>query len=177
VSHQVTEPELAEDDLKNGSHPPYRWLTSNKHYMGTFVKLCPEVVLGRSLAMTSIDSGDPTLTDTQRSNDWQSRSGIVYSPRLTSTGTLFYQRDGSGYPGYDEWYLFETNPPELGELIRRNQNPFEPAHAPSPQRLMVFVNYPAFVLHDLSEKTLANLFWKQLEWVEPESYVATAETI
>jgi len=37
---------------------------------------------------------------------------------------------------------------------------------------MVFVNYPAFVLHDPSERTLADMFWKQLDWVEPESYVA-----
>ena len=37
---------------------------------------------------------------------------------------------------------------------------------------MVFVNYPAFVLHDPSERTLADMFWKQLDWVETESYVA-----
>ena len=139
--------------------------------MGTFVLLCPEVVLGRHLAVTSIDSGVPWLTEKQKAADWQSRAGIVYSPRLKETDELFYQRDGSGYPGYDEWYLFDT-PPDLGEIIGRDENPFEPAHAPRPQRLMVFVNYGAFVLHDPSERTLADLFWKQLEWVEPESYVA-----
>ena len=39
---------------------------------------------------------------------------------------------------------------------------------------MVFVNYAAFVIHapGSSERFLVDMFWKQLEWVKPESYVA-----
>jgi hypothetical protein len=160
-----------DDGVKTGSHPPYRWLMSPGQYMGTLVRLCPEVVLGRHLAVTCLASGDPQPTDKQIVANWQTRSGIVYSPRLASTDELFYQRDGLDSPGYDEWYLLEAAA-DLGELITREENPFEPAHAPQPRRLMVFVNYPAFVLDDPSETVFADMFWKQLEWIKPESYVA-----
>ena len=33
-----------------GSHGEYQWLTSSEAYLGTFVRLCPEAVLGRYLA-------------------------------------------------------------------------------------------------------------------------------
>ncbi|HTR36038.1 MAG TPA: hypothetical protein VMH80_09065 [Bryobacteraceae bacterium] len=158
------------ESIKTGSHEPYLWLTSAEQYISTLVQLCPEVAIGRYLAVTSIDSGTPWLTDQQASAGWQRRSGLVYSPRLATTDELFYQRDGLDCPGYDEWYLFDNGAPDLGERI--TENPFEEAHAPRPGRLMVFVGYPAFVLHDPDEQTLANMFWRQLEWVRPESYVA-----
>ena len=119
------------ESLRTGLHPPYRWLTSSEQYIDTLVRLCPEVVLKRHLAVTSIDSGNPWLTDKQKAADWRLRSGIVYSPRLTTTNELFYQRDGLDSPGYDEWYLFDSRTADLGELIKGSVNPFEPAHAPS----------------------------------------------
>lgn len=160
------------EGLRTGTHPPYRWLTSEAQYSGTLVTVCPEVLLGRRLAVTGIDGGDPWLTDRQKSACWQHRSGIVYSPRLSTTDELFYQRDGLDCPGYDEWYLLDTNDADLGVLIGRSENPFEAGHEPRPGRLMVFVNFAAFVLHDPTEQYIPDLFWKQLEWVEPESYLA-----
>jgi len=160
------------ESIKSGSNPPYRWLTSADQYIGTLVQLCPEIALGRHLAVTSIDSGDPWLTDQQSAADWQCRSRVVYSPRLTTTAELFYQRDGTDRPGYDEWYLFDNGAPDLGEPIKWTENPFEEAHAPRPGRLMDFVNFFAFVLHDPEQQFISNMFWRQLEWVKPESYIA-----
>jgi len=141
--------------------------------MGTFVRLCPEVVLGRHLAVTSIDSGVPWLTENQTVANWQSRSGIVYSPSLTSTDDVFYQRDGLDCPGFDEWYVFDHGDLDLGEVVKGN--PFEPANAPRPGHLLVVVNYPSFVLHNPTERKLAEMFWKQLEWIEPESYISDGQ--
>jgi hypothetical protein len=59
--------------LQTGSHPPYRWLTSTGHYIDAIVECCSEVVLGRHLAVTSIDSGLPWLTDRQRLAKWECR--------------------------------------------------------------------------------------------------------
>ena len=42
--------------ILTGSRGSYWWLTSSEAYMGTLVQLCPEVILGRYLAVTSIDS-------------------------------------------------------------------------------------------------------------------------
>ena len=151
--------------LQTGSHAEYRWLASADHYMDAIIELCPEVVLDRHLAVTSIDSGLAWLTDQQRLAKWECRSGVVYSPRLTGTEELFFQRDGRDGPGYDEWYVFDGQPRDLGEIIEGN--PFLPEFAPRPGRLMVFVNTSAFAF----DAALAEMFWKQMEWIRPESYI------
>ena len=122
--------------------------------------------------MTTNYSQNPRLTEKQKTAEWQLRSGVVYSPCLTVTDALFYQRDGLDSPGYDEWYLFDTAA-DLGLLITRGENPFEPEHAPKPGRLMVFVNYGAFVIHETGapEQVIVDMFWRQLDWVRPESYI------
>jgi len=173
----IEEPrDLAEDSatesLRTGSHPPYRWLTSTEHHIDAVVKLCFDALLERRLAVTSMDSGSPWLTDRQRLAKWECRSGVVYSPRLTGTEDLFFQRDGANGPGYDEWYVFDGQPTDLGEIAE--ENPFLPESAPRRGRLMIFVNYPAFVLDNSgpSEQLLARMFWTQMEWIRPESYIS-----
>ena len=142
--------------------------------MGTLVEICPEVVLGRYLAVTSIDSGDAWLTDKQRLAGWQLRSGIAYSPLLTTRGDLIYQTDGLDVPGYDEWYLFETKGADLGEPIKENF--FEPINAPRPGHLLVFVNQLAFTIDPTPDvQFFAEMFWRQLEWIRPESYVSDGQ--
>ena len=163
-------PDMAEEhpeteSLQTGSHAEYRWLASTDHAMDAIVELCPEVVLDRHLAVTSIDSGLAWLTDQQRLAKWECRSGVVYSPRLSGTKELFFQRDGRDFHGYDEWYVFDGPPTDLGEIIEGN--PFQPESAPRPGRLMVFVNYSAFAF----DPVLADMFWEQMEWIRPESYI------
>jgi hypothetical protein len=53
-------------DFYVGQRGEYHWLTAGDDvYMGTIVGRCPEIVMGRYLAVTSIDSGEPWLTERQ----------------------------------------------------------------------------------------------------------------
>jgi|SRR5579871_945855 len=172
--YSSAQPFMPEEVFFNaGSHPPYRWLTSSEQYIDTLVGLCPEILIDRHLVVTSIDSGDPWLTDNQKRAGWELRCGNVCSPRLATTDELFYQRDyGPGTPGWDEWYLFDDVAPDLGERLRGN--PFEEATSPRPGRLMIFVGYPSLALHDPAEaeNPIVGMFWRQLDWIKPESYIA-----
>jgi hypothetical protein len=58
----------------------------------------------------------------------------------------------------------------LGEVIR--ENPFLEANAPRPGRLMVFVNYVGFSLHDSAWDSVSAMFWRQMEWIQPAAYIA-----
>ncbi len=158
--------------LHTGSHPPYRWLTSPKHFMGAFVELCAEALIGRSLAVTSIDSGLPWLTEQQRLANWDCRSGIVYSPRLTGTAELFFQRDGPDDPGYDEWYLFDGVPPDLGEIV--DLDPYTPEFVARSGQLIVFASSAQLLLYSAEPncELFVRTFWDQLELTQPESYIA-----
>jgi hypothetical protein len=112
----------------SGTRGQYHWLTSTEQYMGHLVQLCPDVLLGRYVIVTSIDGGSPWLTDAQRAAGWELRSGMAYSQRISSVEELFYQRDGNDCPGYDEWYVFDATLNDLGEIL--NGNPSKAATSP-----------------------------------------------
>jgi len=158
--------------MYSGSRGEYHWLTSIEQYMGDFVLLCSDAILGRYLVVTSIDSGSPWLTEAQRAVGWQVRSGMAYSQRVSSVEELFYQRDGTDCPGFDEWYVFDTPPQHLGEILCGN--PFAEGSQPQPGRVLVMVGWGAFVLHndDPALQTINEMFWRQLDWIRPEVYLS-----
>jgi hypothetical protein len=129
---------------RRGLHGPYHWLTvTGDVFIGTLLRLCPEVVLNRYLAVTSLDSGIRRLSEEETEAGWQLRGDVAYSPLVTSVDTLRYQRDGPEFPGYDEWYVFET-PRELGRVFHGNFFEFQAGRG----EILTFVNTFAFVLHD-----------------------------
>ena len=146
--------------LKYGSHDAYQWLTTSEHDLDGFLTLCPDAVLGNYVAVTSFDSGSLSLSDEEKSAGWESRKGIAYSPLIRSVATLPERG------GFDEWYVFRI-PVDLGDKGRGNV--FE---APlSAGQIEVFVNFAeGFDLHQ--PNALVPLFWRQLNWIQPESYIA-----
>jgi hypothetical protein len=145
--------------LTFGLQGSYEWLVSDQEF--DLLQLCPEIVLGKYVAVTSIDSGSLELTEEQTGDGWQSRRRIAYSPQVKNVGEI-------PSDGYDEWYIFE-NPVDLG-TSHLAENIFE---VPQEQgHVSVLVNY-GFALHP-SERAegLATLFWQQMAWIHPESYVA-----
>ena len=49
------------ESLANGSHGDYKWLVS-QFELDDILRLCPAIVLGKYLAITSIDSGQLSPT-------------------------------------------------------------------------------------------------------------------
>jgi hypothetical protein len=97
-----------------GKYDCFYWLTSTEDYSGTILEVCPEVVLGRYLAVTSVDGGVMRLTESQLAAGWEVRRGIGYSLKLDRVGDVPHQLDGPDAPGYDELYTFEDRC-DLGE--------------------------------------------------------------
>lgn len=143
-----------------GSQDNYEWLVTDENF--DLLKLCPEIVLGKYVAVTSIDSGQLIPTDKETAAGWQSRAKIAYSPKIENAQDLPRE-------GWDEWYIFNT-PTDLG-ISHLAENIFE---VPQEQgHLSVLVNY-GFALHpsERADLTLARLFWEQIMRIKPESYVA-----
>ena len=94
---------------------------------------------------------------------WQSRHKIAYSPKVQNV-------EGLPRAGWDEWYIF-ANSTDLG-TSHLAENIFE---VPQEQgHVIVFVNY-CFALHRPEMEDLAILFWQQIAWIRPESYVADSD--
>jgi hypothetical protein len=146
--------------LAVGSEGLYEWLVSDQQF--DLLQLCPEVVLGKYVAITSTDSGSLAPTEAETTAGWQSRGKIAYSPQVQSVEEI-------PAAGWDEWYIFDK-PVDLG-TSHLAENIFE---VPQEQgHLSVLVNY-GFALHppERKDKHLAALFWEQIARIRPESYVA-----
>jgi hypothetical protein len=157
-----------------GSHGAYRWLTTGQHELDTLRRRCPQALVGKYVAVTSLDSGPVALTDAETRAGWQSRNEIAYSPQIQSVEDCRTERlPGGECAGFNEWYVFDS-PFDLGALWHGNV--FE---APlSPGQVSTFVNFGAgFALHNPEMADLVSLFWKQLEWIQPESYIADGDVL
>jgi hypothetical protein len=144
--------------LTVGSEGLYEWLVSDQQF--DLLQLCPEIMLGKYVAVTSIDSSQPVPTEKEVAAGWQSRGGIAYSPQVLS---------GDGIPsaGWDEWYIFD-------KLVDLGESHLAESIVVVPQEgghVSVFVNY-GFALHPAERASLASLFWPQMMRISPESYVA-----
>lgn len=82
-----------------GSHGSYKWLVTDED--SDLLELCPEIVLGKYVAVTSIDSGPLVPTDREMIAGWRSRAKIAYSPKIENAEQLPRE-------GWDEWYIFHT---------------------------------------------------------------------
>ena|SRR5882757_11583514 len=144
--------------LTVGSRGDYEWLVTDQQFDP--LKLCPEVALGKYIAITSIDSGPLIITDKEKTAGWTSREQIAYSPKVEGVESL-------PRAGWDEWYIF-GGPTDLG-TSHLGENIFE---VPQEQgHVSVLVNY-GLSLHRADLSDLVTMFWEQIERIRPESYMA-----
>ena len=146
--------------LQTGSEKGYQWLVSTDRQLDV-LECCPEVVLGKYVAITSFDSGPLGLTLAQRSAGWISQGGIAYSPKIQNVSNV-----PQAY--FSELYVFgaRTN---LGALADSNKNVFDSGMEQG--QVLAFVNYD-FGFHDPGYSHLSQMFWQQLGWMKAESYLA-----
>ncbi len=144
--------------LTVGSEGLYQWLVADQQI--DLLQVCPEVILEKYVAITSIDSGLLVPTEEETAAGWETREKIAYSPKIQNI-------KGLPRAGWDEWYIFD-NPADLG-TNHLAENVFE---VPQEQgHVSVFVNY-CFALHQPEIKDLTTLFWQQIARIRPESYLA-----
>src|SRR5215467_264300 len=144
--------------LTIGSEGQYEWLVTDQQF--DLLELCPEVVIGKYVAITSIDSGVLVPIDKETASGWQTRGKIAYSPKIQNVEDVPRE-------GWDEWYIFD-NLADLG-TSHLSENVFETPKEHG--HVDVFVNY-RLALHLPEMKDLATPFWQQIELIRPESYVA-----
>ena len=69
-----------------GSHGSYEWLVTDENC--DLLEICPEVVLEKYVAITSIDSSEFVPTKEESAAGWQSRHGIGYSSKIKNIDCL-----------------------------------------------------------------------------------------
>lgn len=141
--------------MKLGRNGAFHWLSSDSHNLRHLLESAPELFLNRYIVVTSNDSGVPSLSPQRQALGWRFDSGVLYSPCLNTTDLLASipcQIEGPDGPAFDEWYLFDSPPPDL-------------------QPLEVFVNY-YFTLDRNTPHPKETEFWNQLSRLQPLCYFA-----
>jgi len=147
--------------LITGVHGDYEWLEA-EHRLKDVLALCPDIVVGRYVAITAVDSGEFRPTEADRAAGWSTSGRIAYSPLVASLESLPAHCCATPCGPFDEWYIYgaATN---LGTIC--HANPFETEMAPP--HVFAFVN----MFFRPADDGVAPLFWKQLDWMRPLSYI------
>jgi len=128
--------------LTTSFHGSYQWLATGQYELGDFLRTCPIALLGKYVAVTSLDSGPLFLSEEGKIAGWQSRNDIAYSRQVQLPEQL-------PHGGFDEWYVFDS-PKDLGQLWRGNV--FETPKAAG--HIADFVNFGDFAPHSPTRKLL-----------------------
>jgi len=70
-----------------GSHGDYKWLVTELSFEDMF-EFCPELVVDKYLAVTAFDSGPLHINDVRSPSGWESRLGVMYSPKISAVEDL-----------------------------------------------------------------------------------------
>ena len=152
--------------LHTGRNGAYDWLVTD-HSLGDILQACPELVVGKYVAVTSFDSGPLGLNPEDVAAGWEGRNDIAYSSQISDLRSI--PRDL-----YDEWYVFDR-PADLGGMVPGDRNVFDVC--PQEGQVSTFVNFGCFAFHDPNADDLTDLFWRQLDWIRPESYVGDGDRL
>jgi hypothetical protein len=140
--------------LHSGRHDGYRWLAShtNRDHLPGVLRSCPQLVLGKFVAITSFDSGPLTPSQEELRAGWSFDGRIMYSPTITDPSVIPHEQ-------YDEWLIFSHETRQLPEL-------------------QVFINFGGFTLAETDpdhHREHRERLWSQLAHVSAESYLAEGD--
>ena len=116
-----------------GSHGDYKWLVTELSFED-MLEFCPELVVDKYLAVTAFDSGPLHINDVRSPSGWESRLGVMYSPKISAVEDLPYDKCCC----FNEWYVFE-GPASIGPPAEQGSNILQPP--PGGERIHDFVRY------------------------------------
>ena len=162
---------LSSDAMKvfTGRQGDYVWVAAHDGLscLPKVLAGCPDTVVGRTVVITSFDSG-PLIPNARESEaGWRTRGGLMVNAMVADPSSIPYEQ-------YDEWLIF----PKPGQAL---------------EDVEVFVNYGGFTLAGPRvdradwdptwdrtvdpdpDRPVRERFWTQLKRLRPETYIAEGD--
>jgi hypothetical protein len=157
--------------IETGTTGEYEWLETD-HNIQEFVTLCAQVITGNYLVITAVDGGSFKPSCEDAAVGWTVSCEIAYSPRIESAASLPPKSYYLQFCAPDEWLIYTALSAPVGSISHGNvfSTKIEPGV------VFRFANFCGFRFSDPAVKVLADLFWEQIAWLRPESYVADCDT-
>ncbi|HWQ46473.1 MAG TPA: hypothetical protein VN376_06375, partial [Longilinea sp.] len=134
-----------------GQHNSYQWIEWDMALIADFLTQFPFAVKNKHVICTSLDSSILIPTPEEEKQGWRNYGKVTCSPRITNISSIPYIQ-------FDEWYIFQA--------------PVSPSQFIQAQ---VFVNYCEFSLHQPKSVDLQDKFWRQIDQIKPEAYLAEGD--
>ncbi|HEX6188309.1 MAG TPA: hypothetical protein VFZ40_09525 [Pyrinomonadaceae bacterium] len=159
--------------VTEGTHGQYLWLERSIEQravdrpMSRLTKHCPEVLLGKHVVVTSLDSGPLHLNDAQQNAGWKRDGRFAISPRIATAADVPFCL-------FDEWFIFDDGVPTTLDIeVFVNKGTFSLGD-PNPTIDTMYVGSDAGVRAAMIAAVVPwrEKFWTQLERLNAESYVA-----
>jgi hypothetical protein len=159
--------------VTEGKHGQYLWLERSIEQRAVdrplirLTKHCPDVLLGKHVVVTSLDSGPLHLNDARQDAGWKRDGRFAISPRISNAADV-------PFCWFDEWYVFDDAVPTLSDIeVFVNRGTFSLSE-PNPTIDTMYIGSDASVRERLIAAVVPyrETFWAQLERFNPESYVA-----
>jgi len=154
-----------------GFEGEYQWLEAD-HCLNEFKAICANAITGKYLVISAVDAGVFYPSSEDQLLGWREIGGLAYSPLIESVASLPANCCCRDCCCPDEWYLFDSRPEFLGSICEGN--PFE-----TEIKRGNFIRIATFCNFRFSEpemKAIVDMFWEQIHWVRPESYVADCDS-
>jgi hypothetical protein len=154
--------------IKKGVHGEYTWFQSTENYLTVLVDQVKELVVGKTVAIVAYEGEPIRLTQEEMKAGWQQLSTVALSPIIDRPSEIPQN-------SYDEWYAFAgVSALPINESFATcggfsldqsaGENPFLPQSLKKKQI-------------DTTLRKRQERFWKQLELLKPESYMAETDKL
>jgi hypothetical protein len=145
--------------MLHGAQGQYQWLESSSHSLQNLLSVCPDLVVGRSLAITSFE--ERSLIERLEACSGRIMGPVVHVPSVANISAL-------PLSGVKEWYGFVSaiSESKLTSFVRNHWFTLGPA---------AVARVPQENLWDLQRAV--RLFWQELQRVQPESYVSRGQRL
>lgn len=149
---------------RHGQHGAFHWIQAPEGTLLTLLRCCPELVVGRFVAVMSFDSGPYRLTSTDVAAGWRSDGAIAYSPRISGIEQLPMGE-------WDEWYVLKQARalPPVDVVVNHAGFSPEPAATATESGRRAMDTLDAYAAERLER------FWSQLETIRPLAWVAEGD--
>lgn len=145
----------------HGFQGEYRWLESVSHGIDDVLRVCPDVAVGKSWAVTAFDEKRLKAVADESLQSWQVSGSALLVPPI---------EDISHAPSdiFHEWYTFPDAVPQrkFHTFVCHDWFTLGPAAANRFQARNVW-----------DFRRMQRLFWQEMEAAAPESYIACRERL
>jgi len=145
----------------HGFQGEFRWIESVSHRIEDVLRVCPDVAIGKSWAVTAFDKEKLAAVLDDNLQSWQVSGSALLIPPVADLSQVPYNV-------FSEWYTFSGTVPQhkFHTFIRHHWFSLGPA-AMGPSQDNTIWDF----------KRMQRLFWQEMEAAAPESYIARRERL